>query len=139
MVVELVRLATIPIWIWAAYSDVQTRRVPVEVWGPFVILGGVLVAIETVHHPRSLLPTAVAILICTLLALVLYRTTGIGGADVKAIISLAVLFPASALPVLAIAALASLPVLYVNEHEDGMPFLLPLVIALVAVQLYPMV
>jgi preflagellin peptidase FlaK len=98
---DLLRLVAVPVLGWAAYRDVQTRRVPNRTWLPLGVLGLVLLAVElvgvlpptTVTDRLVLLRTAISLGLVAPLAYLFWRLGGFGGADAKALIVLAVLFP----------------------------------------------
>jgi preflagellin peptidase FlaK len=101
---DLVRLLAVPVFGWTAWRDVKTRRVPNRVWLPLVGLGVLALALESwlVFTATTAMPVdpAVFFLQVTLslglivpLAYGFWWFGGFGGADAKALITLAVLFP----------------------------------------------
>jgi preflagellin peptidase FlaK len=98
---DLLRLVSLPVFAWAAYRDVRTRRVPNRTWYPLVALGLVLLAVEvagalpaTGYRDRLLLlRTGLSLGFVVPLAYVFWRIGGFGGADAKALMTLAVLVP----------------------------------------------
>jgi|APHM01.1.fsa_nt_gi Type IV leader peptidase family./Archaeal Peptidase A24 C-terminus Type II. len=99
---DLVRLfVVVPVFVWAAYRDVQTRRIPGRVWRPLVVLGVVLLALETwtavggdaVARSQFLLRAGLSLGFVVPLAYLFWRIAGFGGADAKAVMVLALLFP----------------------------------------------
>ncbi|MFC6726180.1 A24 family peptidase, partial [Halobium palmae] len=38
---DLLRLLVVPVFAWAAWRDVRTRRLPNRVWAPLVVLGSI--------------------------------------------------------------------------------------------------
>lgn len=100
---DLLRLFAVPILGWAAYRDVLTRRVPGRTWLPLIALGAVLVLwdgwrIATAEFPP--LPpmvfgihVVISVGVVVPLAYLLWRIGGFGGADAKALMTLAILFP----------------------------------------------
>ena len=98
---DLLRLVAVPVFGWAAYRDVRTRRVPNRTWAPLVALGVVLLAWDAVAHvpPAGyeddlfLVRTALSVGFVLPLSYVFWRLGGFGGADAKALMTLAVLFP----------------------------------------------
>ncbi|MFB6082265.1 MAG: prepilin peptidase [Halanaeroarchaeum sp.] len=98
-IVDLLRLVAVPVLGWAAYRDVLTRRVPNDVWWPLALLGVGLLAWEgwgvwgTPWATLWLLRVGLSIGLVVPLAYVFWRIGGFGGADAKAFMVLAVLFP----------------------------------------------
>jgi len=97
---DLARLLVVPALGWAAYRDVQTRRVTNELWGPLVLLGAVLVfwdALTALGRPGAFQPFAVRVAFSLLfvvpLAYAFWYFGGFGGADARAFMTLAVVFP----------------------------------------------
>ena len=98
---DLLRLVAVPVLGWAAYRDVQTRRVPNRAWLPLGVLGLLLLVVDlvgvlpptTVTDRLVLLRTAISLGLVAPLAYLFWRLGGFGGADAKALIVLAVLFP----------------------------------------------
>jgi len=97
---DLLRLVAVPAFAWAAYRDVRTRRVPNRLWPPLVAVGVLALAMEFAGGLPSgfegeiaLLRIAVSVGLVAPLGYVFFRIGGFGGADAKAVIALAVLFP----------------------------------------------
>jgi preflagellin peptidase FlaK len=98
---DLLRLLAVPVLGWAAYRDIQTRRVPNRTWLPLGVLGLVLLAVDlwgvvppaTFTDRLVLLRTTISLGFVAPLAYLFWRLGGFGGADAKALIVLAVLFP----------------------------------------------
>lgn len=97
---DLARLLVVPALGWAAYRDVQTRRVTNELWGPLVLLGAVLIFWEgliALGRPGAFQPFAVRVAFSLLfvvpLAYAFWYFGGFGGADARAFMTLAVVFP----------------------------------------------
>jgi preflagellin peptidase FlaK len=96
---DTVRLSLLVLLGVAAYRDIQTRRVPNYVWFPFLTIGGVIFGYELVQRFSyfsspwvASLPLGV-VTIVSVIGYIGWRQGLYGGADAKAIISLAVLFP----------------------------------------------
>ncbi|MFB6130072.1 MAG: prepilin peptidase [Salinigranum sp.] len=98
---DLLRLLAVPALGWAAWRDVRTRRVPNAVWYPLAALGVVLLVWEALGHvpPTALadrwylVRVAVSLGFVVPLSYAFWRIGGFGGADAKAFMALAVLFP----------------------------------------------
>ena len=102
---DLVRLLAVPVFGWAAYRDVRTRRVPNRVWLPLAFLGVVLLAWDvwrvsagdvpggTAARELFFMRVAISLGMVAPIGYLLYWFGGFGGADAKAVIVLAVLFP----------------------------------------------
>jgi preflagellin peptidase FlaK len=103
--VDLARLVAVPVFAWAAYRDIETRRVPNRTWLPLAALGVALLAVESYRvttgdvlggdpaRERFLLQVAVSLGLVAPVGYLFYWFGGFGGADAKALIVLAVLFP----------------------------------------------
>ena len=101
---DLLRLLVVPVFGWAAVRDIKTRRVPNRTWLPLAALGVVLIAWDvwlvtsggTIVYTTLdalLLRTAISVGFVVPLAYVFWRLGGFGGADAKALMALAVVFP----------------------------------------------
>jgi len=115
---DLLRLLVVPVFGWAAIRDIKTRRVPNRTWLPLAALGLVLLAWDavavwngtatrlmidglsvslqsTVTQPLSafLLRTAISVAFVVAFAYGFWLLGGFGGADAKALMTLAVVFP----------------------------------------------
>jgi preflagellin peptidase FlaK len=98
---DLLRLVAVPVFAWAAYRDINTRRVPNRTWAPLVAVGvvalawdGLLTLDADAFAQRLLVIRALVSLgIVAPLGYGLWRIGGFGGADAKAVMVLAVLFP----------------------------------------------
>ncbi|PSQ24804.1 peptidase A24 [Halobacteriales archaeon QS_9_67_17] len=98
---HLLRLFAVPVFALAAYRDIETRRVRNELWVPLVVLGLVLLATDAVGALRLgdfrlrlfVIHVAVSLGLVAPLGYVFWRLGGFGGADAKAIIVLALVFP----------------------------------------------
>jgi preflagellin peptidase FlaK len=102
---DVLRLVAVPVLGWAAYRDVQVRRVPSRTWYPLVALGVALLAFEVYQVQsggRTLSPyarrlffmqIAVSLGVVVPVSYLVWRVGGFGGADAKALMALAVLFP----------------------------------------------
>ena len=98
---DLLRLLVIPVFAWAAWRDIHTRRIPNRVWPPLVILGGLLLVWEGIQlfilgNPGGqafLIRTAISLLFVAPLGYAFWWFGAFGAADAKAMIALAVLLP----------------------------------------------
>ncbi|MEF8773097.1 MAG: prepilin peptidase [Halobacteriales archaeon] len=101
---DLLRLVAVPALGWAAWRDLQVRRVPNRLWYPLAALGAVLLVWEgwsvlaapdpTGYRRRLfLVQVAVSLGVVVPLSYLVWRVGGFGGADAKALMALAVLFP----------------------------------------------
>lgn len=100
-VAGLLRLLAVPLFGWAALRDVRTRRVPNWIWLLLGGLGAFLLVVDLVRwYPFTgplerlrLTQVAVSLLFVAPLGYLFWRLGGFGGADAKALMALAVLYP----------------------------------------------
>ena len=98
---DLLRLLAVPAFAWAAYRDIRTRRVPNRLWLPLVALGVLALAFDLAgglpadpfDRQILLLRVGVSVGLVAPLGYIFYRIGGFGGADAKAVLVLALLFP----------------------------------------------
>ncbi|WP_408956678.1 A24 family peptidase C-terminal domain-containing protein [Natrinema sp. 74] len=99
---DLLRLLAVPVFAWTAVRDIETRRVSSAVWIPLSLLGTALLvwdgwlawnAGQSVWTYEFLLPTAISVGLVVPIAYLFWWVGGFGGADAKALLVLAVLFP----------------------------------------------
>ncbi|GGO00057.1 A24 family peptidase [Haloarcula pellucida] len=97
---DLLRLLAVPVFGWAAYRDVKTRRVPNRAWVPLAALAVVLLLWDSytvLTGPTAgrafLLRVAISLGFVAPLAYGFWLVGGFGGADAKAFMLVAVLFP----------------------------------------------
>ncbi|WP_096394658.1 A24 family peptidase [Halorubrum trapanicum] len=98
---DLLRLLVVPVFAWAAIRDVRTRRLPNRLWPPLYLFGGLLLVWEAVSlWPFAgfdgrvfLVRAAISLLFVAPLGYAFWYLGAFGGADAKAMIALAVLFP----------------------------------------------
>jgi preflagellin peptidase FlaK len=95
---DLLRLLAVPVLGWAAVRDVRTRRVPNRTWYPLVAVGALALALDatTLPHRGSdlfALRVALSLGVVVPLSYLTWRLGGFGGADAKALMALAVVFP----------------------------------------------
>lgn len=98
---DLLRLLAVPVFAWAAYRDVRTRRVPNRTWFPLVAVGIValvwdgLIVLDAMGFERRLfvVQTTLSLGLVAPVGYVFWRLGGFGGADAKAVMTLALLYP----------------------------------------------
>ncbi|MEZ3162573.1 A24 family peptidase [Halorubrum sp. RMP-47] len=98
---DLLRLVVVPVFAWAAIRDVRTRRLPNRLWPPLYLFGALLLIWEAVSlWPFAgfdgrvfLLRAAISLLFVAPLGYAFWYLGAFGGADAKAMIALAVIFP----------------------------------------------
>ena len=123
---DWLRLLAVPAFAWAAYRDVRTRRVPNAVWLPLVVVGVVGLGLDAldlfVVEPTPFRQDLFLVRVAASLGLVapmgylFWRVGGFGGADAKALITIAVLFPATP------AYLFATPSVALPLHSGGLVF-----------------
>jgi preflagellin peptidase FlaK len=100
---HLLRLVALPAFAWAAWSDYHTRRVDPRLW-PILISIGILASIwqmalleplRTVDELETLTRIVMVPPVIGMFAAGLYNLGLLGGADVKAIFTISLLFPAT--------------------------------------------
>jgi preflagellin peptidase FlaK len=95
---DLLRLLAVPVFGWAAYRDIKTRRVPNRTWYPLAALGVALLVWEgsralAVDDRFFLLQVGISLGFVIPLATAFWYMGSFGGADAKAFYVLALLFP----------------------------------------------
>ena len=98
---DLLRLLAVPVFAWAAFRDLATRRVPNRTWLPLLAAGAIallwdlvsILDVSTFQQRLFVVRTALSLGFVAPLGYIFWRIGGFGGADAKAIITLAVLFP----------------------------------------------
>ncbi|MFC7082043.1 A24 family peptidase [Halorussus caseinilyticus] len=98
---DLLRLLVVPVFGWAAWRDVKTRRVPNRTWYPLAALAVVLLAVDgwqawtgTAYETRAFaVRTAVSLGFVGPLVIAFWWFRAFGGADAKAFLVVAALFP----------------------------------------------
>jgi len=98
---DILRLAVVPVLGWAAWRDVETRRVPTRTWYPLVVLGAVLLVWDAVGHVGVataadvlfFVRVGISLLLVAPIAYLFWRLGGFGGADAKALIAVSILLP----------------------------------------------
>lgn len=96
---DLLRLLAVPCLAWAGYHDVRTRRVPDWIWLPLAAGGVVAIVVDWLSvvaasvRSALLLRCVVSLGLVAALGYLLWRLDAMGGADAKAIGTLALVFP----------------------------------------------
>ncbi|WP_123622548.1 A24 family peptidase [Halorubrum sp. CSM-61] len=98
---DALRLFVVPVFAWAALRDVRTRRLPNRLWPPLYAFGALLLVWETARlWPLAgfegrlfLVQAAISLLFVAPLGYAFWYLGAFGGADAKALIAIAVLFP----------------------------------------------
>lgn len=97
---DLLRLLAVPVLGWAALRDVRTRRIPNRTWYPLAALGGALLLWDALAlgpgTPRFglfLVRTLLSVGLVGGLGLGFWALGSFGGADAKAFLAIALLFP----------------------------------------------
>jgi len=97
---DLLRLFAVPVFGWAAYRDIKTRRVPNRTWAPLVALAVLLliwdsytVVTGSMTGRLFFVRVAISLGFVAPLAYVFWLIGGFGGADAKAFMLVALLFP----------------------------------------------
>jgi preflagellin peptidase FlaK len=98
---DLLRLIAVPAFGWAAWRDVRTRRLPNRLWYPLLAVGlvallwdiGHLLPVSGVGDRLVLVRVGVSLFVIVPLSYGLWWLGGFGGADAKALMTLALLFP----------------------------------------------
>lgn len=98
---DLLRFLAVPILGWASWRDIKTRRVPNQTWYPLAILAVVLLIWDglqatngTAYQSRAfLIRTAVSLGFVAPLVIAFWWFRAFGGADAKAFLVVAALFP----------------------------------------------
>ena len=97
---DLLRLLAVPVLGWAAYSDARTRRVPNRTWYPLIALGllllvwdGLALGLDGPRFGLFLIRIVIGVGLVGTLAIGFWYIGSFGGADAKAFLTIAVLFP----------------------------------------------
>ncbi|WP_280586614.1 A24 family peptidase [Halorubrum sp. Boch-26] len=98
---DLLRLLVVPVFAWAALRDVRTRRLPNRIWPPLYAFGALLLVWETatlwplagIESRLFLVRAAISLLFVAPLGYAFWYLGAFGGADAKALIAIALLFP----------------------------------------------
>ncbi|MFC7070003.1 prepilin peptidase [Halobaculum lipolyticum] len=98
---DLLRLLLLPGFAWAAYRDIRTRRVASSLWLPLLAVGALAFVVDAAaafpfadYAGRLFLVRAgFSLLFLVPFSFLAYRLAAFGGADMKALVVLAVAFP----------------------------------------------
>jgi preflagellin peptidase FlaK len=98
---DLLRLATVPVFGVLAYRDIQTRRIDSITWVPLTLLGVLLLGVEWQRAAAAggtdlrvfVLTTAISVGFVVSMAYVFHFLGAFGGADARALMTIAVLYP----------------------------------------------
>ena len=98
---DLLRLSIIPIFAYAAYLDIKSRRIPSEIWHPVMALGLLLLMwdmMALVFEPQTiqsqfLLSLSISVIFTPVIVIYFWEGGVIGSADMKGILALALFFP----------------------------------------------
>jgi len=98
---DVLRLLVVPVFLWAAVRDVRTRRLPNRLWPPLYAFGALLLLMEAVRFAPFagfegrlfLVQTLISLFLVAPLGYAFWYLGAFGGADAKALIAIAVLFP----------------------------------------------
>lgn len=94
-IIDIIRLVPlVAIFLYAAWIDYRTGEVSNKVW-LYAFIGGPIAMAEYVLLAPNMLPlVALSSIVCIVIALVLFRMrNGWGGADAKALITVALCYP----------------------------------------------
>lgn len=117
-IADLLRLLVVPAFAWGAYRDVRTRRLPNRLWPPLVAIGVVALAIDAaaqfpfagVEGRLFLVRVGFSLGFLLPFSYLTFRLGAFGGADAKALMTLAVVFPTTPTYTVPFAPMAVLPV-----------------------------
>jgi len=115
-------LLSLPIWAYVSYSDFQSRTAPNVAW----VLLLFLAISRAVFTPTESAHVVAGVVVLYPVLWYIYRTQDIGGADIKALGVLPLLYPPLVVSILILTALASLPWILLKGQEYAVPFLIPL-------------
>ncbi|MWV64785.1 prepilin peptidase [Halorubrum sp. JWXQ-INN 858] len=98
---DLLRLLVVPVFAWAALRDVRTRRLPNRIWPPLYAFGLILLVWEVARlwplmgfgGRLFVIQAAISLGLVAPLGYAFWYLGAFGGADAKALIGLAVVFP----------------------------------------------
>jgi len=98
---DALRLFVVPVFAWAALQDVRTRRLPNRLWPPLYAFGALLLIWELAaiwplagfEEVRFAVRAAISLLFVAPLGYAFWYLGAFGGADARALIAIAILFP----------------------------------------------
>ena len=97
---DALRLLVVPVFCWAAVRDVRTRRIPNRLWPPLYALGALTLVLAVASRWPFVggdwlfaVRVAVSLFVVAPLGYGLWALGGFGGADAKAVVALALVFP----------------------------------------------
>ena len=98
---DLLRLLTVPIFGYLAWTDIKTRRIDNLTWVPLTVLGVALLAVEwryaAAAGPRAwrlfVITTTISVGFVVSMAYLFHFLGAFGGADARALMTIAVLYP----------------------------------------------
>ncbi|WP_439027837.1 A24 family peptidase C-terminal domain-containing protein [Haloarchaeobius sp. DT45] len=98
---DLLRLLTVPVFAYLAYTDIQTRRVDNLTWVPLTALGVALLALDYQNAVAAggrewrlfVITTTVSVGFVVSMAYLFHFLGAFGGADARALMTMAVLYP----------------------------------------------
>ncbi len=98
---DWLRLVVVPVFVWAAYRDVQVRRVPNDTWVPLTLLALALLLVDgwaawtgsPAAFEAFVVPATVSVGLVVPLGYAFWYFGGFGGADAKALFVFALLYP----------------------------------------------
>ncbi len=120
-------LITLSFLFLACYTDLKSRKVPNFLTFSWLITALIFAGYEGSHQGLTyLLTVGLSWASMSLISGFLFQSKKLGGGDVKALISLSILYPTKALWVLAIAYLLTLCSQAGKEDIKNYPFMLPI-------------
>lgn len=121
----MIGITTLPLWFYAAWSDVDRRTAENWLWPAILLLGVPVVLRQDIAIPHLLY----SILFGLAFALLLYSQGHIGGADAKAFIVIGVVFPQTSLLIYGLTAVGMAAYTLYSDGKS-IPVLLPTLVAI---------
>ena len=98
---DLLRLLVIPVFGWAAWQDIKTRRISDRLWVPLIVLGGILLIWESAQFimfgksggDLFFIRAGISLVFIPALGYAFWWFGAFGMADVKAMVTLSILLP----------------------------------------------
>lgn len=139
--IEILRIAiAIPFLIYASYKDYKTRKIPNYIWN-YIIFGGIILLVMDIvinPEPSKILIWSIGnILIASWIAFILHYSKAFGGADIRFIIAISIIFPTYP-------EIANFPIMLPKVIDNSMIFINSFIIpilgnsALIAIIYYPL-